>query len=95
MGLERKGVQWTRGGEATRRTCNHLEESCREGWRLSEEESCGEGSTVVGAQLGEQYILGEISPLLTTEFASGNFFIRSAMRRSRQVADSPNLIWRV
>jgi len=54
MGLEQKGVQWARGGETMRRTGNHLEESCSEGWRLSEEESCGEGSTVVGAQLAGQ-----------------------------------------
>ena len=62
---------------------------------LSKEESCGEGSTVVGAHQTGEYILDDISPLFTTESASRNLFIRSPMRRDRQVTDSPELIWRV
>jgi len=63
--------------------------------RLSEEESCGEGSTVVGTQLGGQYIWDNISPLFTTDHVSGNLCFRSATRQGRQEADFPNLIWRV
>jgi len=79
---ERKGVQRAKVGEYSGWVGNHLKKFCREGGRLSKDESCDEGSAVIGAQQRGESILYHISPLFTTEPASGNLFIRLAMRRA-------------